>query len=88
METKKRTLSKIILWRLITLAVTITVLQVYTHNIYISSTLGIIDHSICFILHYFYERMWGNIKWGIQDEPTNIKEVNNNDVNTLKQTSV
>lgn len=79
METKSRTITKIITWRLLTLIVTITVLQVYMQDIYTASAIGIIDHSICLCLHYFYERIWGRITWGIITVP---KENNETDIQT------
>tara|TARA_Y100000114_G_C11674432_1_gene285421 strand:+ start:186 stop:452 length:267 start_codon:yes stop_codon:yes gene_type:complete len=78
MERKSRTISKIVLWRFITLCVTVSVLFVYTQNFYVASTIGIIDHSICFVFHYFYERIWSNIKWGIiQDSNTKSNKQSN-----------
>jgi len=71
METKSRTISKIVIWRVLTLCVTVSVLQVYTNNFFLSSTIGIIDHSICLVLHYFYERFWGKYTWGIIDNDNN-----------------
>ena len=79
MEKKYRTATKIILWRVITFAVTITVLQIYTNNINISLSLGLIDHSICLVMHYFYERFWSHISWGMytDDKKKDDKKVDN-----------
>ena len=50
-------------------------------DIYKSTSIGVIDHTICLILHYFYERTWGNIKWGIvsEGEVATIGETQNED---------
>ena len=71
MESKSRTFYKIVIWRILTLTVTITVLQVYMQDFYVASSIGVIDHSICLVLHYFYERYWGKCTWGIIDNDNN-----------------
>lgn len=84
MEKKYRTTTKIILWRVITLSVTITVLQIYTNNINISLSLGLIDHSICLVMHYFYERLWSKTSWGMytdDEKEDNKKDDNKKDDN-------
>ena len=83
MEKKYRTTTKIILWRLITLSVTITILQIYTNNINISLSLGLIDHTICLIMHYFYERLWSNITWGIYNKDNDTENNSNIETNIV-----
>ena len=54
-ETHKRTLVKIILYRITT--VTITAL-------WIGLSKAIAIHAILIVWHYGYERVWLKIKWG------------------------
>ena len=82
METKNRTFTKIVIWRILTLTVTITVLQVYMQDFYVASSIGVIDHSICLVLHYFYERIWGRMNWGIITNTPPIKQNDEIDIQT------
>ena len=65
MENIKRTTIKIIVWQCIALTITTIILQIAMGDITKAITFGLIDHSICMTIHYFYERFWQNINWGI-----------------------
>ena len=82
MESKSRTFYKIVIWRILTLTVTITVLQVYMQDFYVASSIGVIDHSICLVLHYFYERFWGHVTWGIIPDTPSIEQNDEIDIQT------
>ena len=88
MERKSRTISKIVLWRFITLCVTVSVLFIYTQDFSVASTIGVIDHSICFVFHYFYERMWSNIKWGITQDNNTETNTETNPETSLQVTEI
>jgi hypothetical protein len=65
METKHRTITKIILWQTIAIGITIAILQIVLENLTKAVTIGLIDHGTCLFIHYFYERGWSKIGWGI-----------------------
>ncbi len=65
METNKRITVKIIIWQCIALTVTIIILLIAMGNITKAITYGLIDHSICMTLHFFYDKIWQNINWGM-----------------------
>lgn len=79
METKNRTLTKILIWQTIAISITIIILQIVMENLTKAVTIGLIDHCTCLIIHYFYERGWSQINWGIvQQNVTNIDPVESN----------
>lgn len=55
---KCNTFYKVIIWRMITLCITISILLIVMDDVQKAITTGIIDHSICLVAHYFYERFW------------------------------
>ncbi len=61
-ETKKRSLIKTILWRIVaTLNSFIILLMFPLHRAII---LAILMNITGFVIYYFYERIWNRIKWG------------------------
>ena len=61
-ETSKvNTLCKVIIWRILTLCITICILLIVMEDLEKAITTGLIDHSICLFCHYFYERLW--VRW-------------------------
>tara|TARA_B100000131_G_C17797796_1_gene484140 strand:+ start:311 stop:526 length:216 start_codon:yes stop_codon:yes gene_type:complete len=71
METNKRTTVKIIIWQCVALSVTIIILLIAMGDISKAITYGLIDHSICMTLHFFYDKIWQKINWGIKDSQNN-----------------
>ena len=65
-ETKLRSLIKSITWRLIASLTTIIITYIFTNNISIALSLGIVDVFSKFILYYIHERCWSNTKWGMK----------------------
>ena len=57
-ESKRNTLIKIIIWQCIAICVTISILYIVIGNITNAFLWGLTDHSICLILHYYYDRTW------------------------------
>ena len=81
MENKSRTITKIVLWQTIAIGVTIAILQFVMNNLTKAITVGLIDHSVCLFIHYFYERGWSKIKWGIVDKEKERENENENENN-------
>ena len=72
METRCRSLTKVLIWRIIAFITTIIILYISTNDLGKSFTIAGIDHILKIILQYFYERVWNKIKWGIKDDKKNI----------------
>ncbi len=68
METHKRTIAKMISYRLSAWLLTIPVMYWLTGNLEQSLEGSIIVHLLLSIDYYFHERIWLKIKWGKQDE--------------------
>jgi len=68
-ETRVRSLTKSVSWRLIGIAMQVAITYGFIRNW--SDTLGItgIFQTLRFILYYFHERMWERIRWGREHHP-------------------
>ena len=64
METKKRSVVKAISFRIIAIIITAGLVYVFTRNLTLAGTVGVIDSFIKFGAYYFHERIWSKIKWG------------------------
>jgi len=66
-ETRKRSIAKSILWRVICIVVSILTSFLLTSRWDVSVAIGGIYNAITMILYYFHERIWNLIKWGINE---------------------
>ncbi|MBM4031633.1 MAG: DUF2061 domain-containing protein [Planctomycetes bacterium] len=68
-ETRIRSLTKSISWRLIGIVMQIVITYAFTRSW--GDTLGItsIFQTLRFLLYYFHERMWEQIRWGRELHP-------------------
>jgi uncharacterized membrane protein len=57
-DTHTRTIIKIVSWQFIAYIITFCILVIYLQDVEKALTIGLIDHSICMTVHYFYERLW------------------------------
>jgi len=62
--TRKRSLAKTVLWRLICIVVSVITTLVFTGQWELAAAVGIIYNAITTVLYYFHERFWDHIKWG------------------------
>jgi len=63
-ESRKRSIAKSIVWRIICIVVSILTSYVLTARWDIAVAIGSIYNVITMILYYFHERLWNSIKWG------------------------
>ena len=63
-ETRRRSIVKSILWRIICIIVSIAVSYLLTSRLDIAVAIGSVYNIITMILYYFHERMWNSIRWG------------------------
>ncbi|MEM3378831.1 MAG: DUF2061 domain-containing protein [Candidatus Bathyarchaeia archaeon] len=66
-ETRKRSIAKSIVWRVICIVVSILTSFLLTGKWDIAVAIGGIYNAITMILYYFHERIWNLVKWGIID---------------------
>ena len=62
--TRKRSLAKTVLWRVICLVVSIVTTFVFIGKLDLAITVGSVYNVITMVLYYFHERLWNRIKWG------------------------
>jgi uncharacterized membrane protein len=67
-ETRKRSIVKAIVWRVIGVIMMMIISYALTQNVSISVELTIWTNLSSFILYYAHERGWNKIKWGTKEE--------------------
>jgi len=65
-ETRKRSVAKSIVWRVICVVVSILTSFFLTSKWDVAVAIGSIYNAITMILYYFHERIWNLVKWGIE----------------------
>ena len=63
-ETKFRSLTKTIIWRVIATLITWLVIYIFTKEISQSLIITVIAALVSMLAYYIHERIWNNIKWG------------------------
>ncbi len=64
--TRKRSLVKSIVWRIICIVVSILTTFLLTARWDLAVALGTLYNAITMVLYYFHERIWNRIKWGMR----------------------
>jgi len=64
--TRKRSLVKSIVWRIICIVVSILTTFLLTARWDLAVALGTLYNAITMVLYYFHERIWNRINWGIR----------------------
>jgi uncharacterized membrane protein len=63
-ETRKRSIAKSILWRIICIIVSIVTSFFLTGNFDVAVAIGTVYNAVTMVLYYFHERLWDRIGWG------------------------
>jgi uncharacterized membrane protein len=63
-ETRKRSIAKSIVWRIICIIVSIAVSYMLTSRWDVAVAIGSVYNLVTMVLYYFHERFWNRIKWG------------------------
>jgi len=66
-ETKVRTFTRVIGWRLISLLITFVVLYKMTDDLALAVEASAIAHLIRLVFHFFYERGCLRVRWGLKE---------------------
>ncbi len=69
METRLRSWSKSVTWRLIGIAVLGGISYAMTRDWEQTTVITAVFHSLRFVLYYYHERLWARIPWGRVDHP-------------------
>jgi uncharacterized membrane protein len=64
--TRKRSVVKSIVWRIICIVVSVLTTFVLTGSWDLAVALGTIYNATTMVLYYFHERIWNRIKWGMR----------------------
>ena len=67
-ESKKRSIVKAIVWRIITIVVSVLTSYFLIGNWDVAIAIGSVYNIVTFFLYYFHERLWNAIKWGCKAE--------------------
>ena len=65
--TRKRSLAKTVLWRVICIVVSIVTTFAFTSKWELAIAVGTVYNVITMVLYYFHERLWNRIKWGCKN---------------------
>ena len=63
---RKRSLAKTVVWRIICIVVSVLTTFVLTGSWNLAVAIGTLYNAITMVLYYFHERIWGKIKWGVK----------------------
>jgi uncharacterized membrane protein len=66
MESRKRSLVKSIVWRLLGIIILGIITWVFTKNLEVTTGVTLVFHSIRLVLYYVHERWWDGINWGLK----------------------
>ncbi len=59
-----RSLTKTISWRFIATLTTMTLIYIFTKNIFIVASIGVLEIVSKMTIYYLHERAWNAILWG------------------------
>jgi len=63
-ESRKRSLAKMISWRVIATATTVTLVFLFTGEIAVAAGVGVFDVILKLAFYYGHERAWNTVRWG------------------------
>ncbi len=63
-EKHKRSLTKSVSYRVLSITVDSIVAYIFTHNVATSAAIVIIVNTYSTVLYYLHERVWAHINWG------------------------
>ncbi len=82
-ETKKRSITKAVTYRLGATIATFTLAYVFTGSVEIATSIGILDFFVKFTIYYLNERVWTLVPWGYNKEAQ--KAINEQQTSKIEQ---
>ena len=67
METKRRSITKVISWRITATLTTMLISYLITGKIDMALKIGVFEVLAKILLQYFHERIWTKIKFGLKE---------------------
>ena len=68
METHKRSIVKSITFRILATVITMVLVWIFTKDLTLATSVGLLEVVLKLIAYYFHERAWGCISWGMTKE--------------------
>ena len=68
METHKRSIVKSITFRILATVITMLLVWIFTKDLTLATSVGVLEVILKLIAYYFHERAWGYISWGMAKE--------------------
>jgi adenylylsulfate kinase len=65
-EKRRRSLMKAISWRILASLITVSLVFIFTGKIVLSLAVGITEVVVKMVFYFIHERIWSNIRWGIE----------------------
>lgn len=77
LESKKRSLTKSITWRILAVLILAVVAYAITRDPLETTIITVITHAIKFGAYYVHERCWGLISWGYEPKENVTQQLRN-----------
>ncbi|MFW6140592.1 MAG: DUF2061 domain-containing protein [Acidobacteriota bacterium] len=71
-----RSVFKSISWRVVATLTTMTIVYIFTKEIFLSIGVGVVEVFSKILFYYLHERIWNKIKWGKKEHPLSDIPVN------------
>lgn len=72
-ESNVRSLVKGVTWRIIASTTTMVLVYVFTGDLAIVASVGVVDVTAKIFFYYVHERVWGVVPWGIVGRTPRMK---------------
>ena len=67
-ETRKRSVTKAVTWRVIATLTTMGIVYGLTGDLVLAGGAGAIEVVAKFVLYYLHDRAWNKLSWGVRDD--------------------
>jgi len=68
-ESRKRSLAKMLSWRVIATVITMTLVFLFTGELSLAAGVGIFEVILKVAFYYGHERAWNMVRWGRKTRP-------------------
>ncbi|MBR9706753.1 DUF2061 domain-containing protein [Candidatus Pacearchaeota archaeon] len=65
-ERKRRSIFKSITWRICATITTVILVYIFTGELALALSLGIVEVIVKMIVYYVHERVWIKVRWGLK----------------------
>jgi len=75
LETKKRSFTKSVTWRIMAVVILAVVAYAITKDPFETTVITVITHTIKFVAYYVHERCWGFVGWGYEPKDNVVQQL-------------